>query len=73
MLVQQKTMVSRDVKFLENLASRKSHDLPLVVEDKEQEASKGEYISQISNSGSHPSGDEELAPSHSVRKPRWFE
>ena len=40
--VQQKKVVSRDVKFEENLASRKSRDLPQVEEDEEQEVPKGE-------------------------------
>jgi hypothetical protein len=43
--MQRKTVVSKDVKFEENLASRKSHELPPVAEDKEQEASKGELLS----------------------------
>jgi hypothetical protein len=42
---QQKTLVSRDVKFEENLASRNSHELPLVAENEEQVASKGEQSS----------------------------
>jgi hypothetical protein len=33
--MQQKTMVSRDVKSKENLASRKSRELPPMTEDKE--------------------------------------
>jgi hypothetical protein len=37
--------VSRDVKFKENLAYNKSHELPPVVEDEEQEAPKGEHCS----------------------------
>jgi hypothetical protein len=32
---QRKTIVSRDVKFEENLASRKSHELPPLAEDEE--------------------------------------
>jgi hypothetical protein len=51
--------VSRDVKFEENLASRKSHDLPPMVDDKEQEALKGEHRSKTSSSWSQPSGGEE--------------
>jgi hypothetical protein len=46
----------RYAKFKENLASRKSNELPLVVEDKEQEAPKGEQRSKDSNSRSQPSG-----------------
>ena len=56
------------------MASRKSHEFPPVAEDEEQEAPKGEYSSQTSSVGSHPSGDEEeLAPSSFVKRPRWFE
>jgi hypothetical protein len=40
--MQRKTIVSRDVKFEENLASSKSHELPPMAEDKKQEALKGE-------------------------------
>jgi hypothetical protein len=44
-----------------------------VAEDEEQEAPKGEQCSETSSSGSQPSGgEEELAPSISVRRPRWF-
>jgi hypothetical protein len=70
---QRKTVVSRDVKFEENLASRKSHEPLPVTEDEEQEALKDEQRSTTSSSGSQPSGDEEeLAPPSSVRRPRWF-
>jgi hypothetical protein len=71
--MQRKTIVRRDVKFEENLASRKSHELPPVVEDEEQEAPKGEQRLEASSSGNQPSGGEELAPSSSIRRPRWFE
>jgi hypothetical protein len=40
--VQRKTIVSKDVKFEENLASRKSLELPPMAEDEEHEAPKGE-------------------------------
>jgi hypothetical protein len=44
-----------------------------VAEDKEKEALKGEQRSETSSVGSQPSGgEEELAPSSSVRRPRWF-
>jgi hypothetical protein len=37
-------------------------------------ALKGEQSSQTSSVGSQPSGgEEELAPSSSVRRPKWFE
>ena len=45
MPAQQKIVVSQDVKFKENLASRKSHELPPVVEDEEKVALKGEQSS----------------------------
>jgi hypothetical protein len=68
---QRKIVVSRDVKFKENLAARKSHELTPVAEDEEQVAQKEEKGSQTSNSRSHPSGGEEdLAPSSAVRRPR---
>jgi hypothetical protein len=41
-LERRKTIVSRDVKFKENLACRKSRELPPVAEDKDREALKGE-------------------------------
>jgi hypothetical protein len=39
--------VSRDVKFKEDFASRKSHEPILVTEDEEQEASKVEIGSLV--------------------------
>jgi hypothetical protein len=45
---QRKIIVSKDVKFDENLASSKSHELPPVAEDEEQEALKGEQCSRLS-------------------------
>jgi hypothetical protein len=70
---QRKTVVRRNVKFEENLASRKSHELPLVVEDEEQEASKGEQRLKDSISRIQPlGGEEELVPSIFVMRPRWF-
>ena len=41
-LEQRKTLTSRDVKFEEDFASRKSHEPIPVIEDEEQEASKFE-------------------------------
>jgi hypothetical protein len=71
--VQWKTIVRRDVKFEENLASRKSQESPTVAEDEEKEALKDEQCSTTSSSGSHTSGgEEELSPSSSVRRPRWL-
>jgi hypothetical protein len=67
--------VSRDVKFEEDLASRKSHETLPVTEDEEQEALKVESRSSATSSvGSQPLGEEEerSAPSSSVRRPRWF-
>jgi hypothetical protein len=72
---QRKTVISRDVKFEEDFASRKSHEPIPVTEDEEQEALKAEPGSPMaSSSGQQPSGEEEepLAPSSSVRRPRWF-
>lgn len=73
-----KIVVSRDLKFREDFASRKSHEPILVTEDEEQEAPKVEPGSPktpaTSNSRSQPSSEEEetLAPSSSVRRPQWF-
>jgi hypothetical protein len=72
--IQRKIVVSQDVRFEENLASSKSHDLLIVAEDEEQMAPKGEHSSHTSSARSHSSGgDEKLAPSSSVRRPKWFE
>jgi hypothetical protein len=67
--------VSRDVKFEEDFASRKSHEPIPVTEDEEQEALKVEPGSPVtSRAVQQPSGEEEetIAPSTSVRRPRWF-
>jgi hypothetical protein len=72
-LMQRNPIVSGDVKFGENLASRKSHELPLVEKDKGQEDLKGVQRSMASNLGIQPScGEEELSPSSSIRRPTWF-
>jgi hypothetical protein len=58
--------VSRDVNFEENLASRKSHELQLVVRMRIQGDLKGEQHLEASSSRSQPSsGEEELSPSSS--------
>ena len=67
------TVVSRDVKFEENLASRKSHEIPTVAEDTQQVDPKDEQNGETSNAGSQPSGEEQLASSKLVERPRWFE
>jgi hypothetical protein len=64
---QRKTIVSRDVKFEENLAFRRSQESLVVTEDEEQHAPKDEQQSIVQNLG----GEEELAPSSLVRRPRW--
>ena len=71
---QRKTVISRDVKFEEDFASKKSHDPILVTKDEEQEASKVDPRSPVvSNSWQQPSGEEEtLDPSISARRPVWF-
>jgi hypothetical protein len=43
-----------------------------VVEDEEQETLKGEQHSDTSSVGRQPSHGEELTPSNSVKRPRWF-
>jgi hypothetical protein len=74
---QRKIVVSRDVKFEEDFASRKSHEPIPVIEDEEHEASKVEPWSPktqtISSSGRKTSGEEEtLAPSSFISRPPWF-
>jgi hypothetical protein len=75
---QRKTVVSRDVKFKEDFASKKSHEPIPMTENKPQEAPKVEPGSPktpaVFNSGQQPSAEEEetLSPSNSVRRPRWF-
>jgi hypothetical protein len=74
-LEQRKTIVSRDVKFEEDFACRKSHEPIPMTEDEEQEALKVEPRSPtISKAVQQPLGEEEetLAPSTFVRRPRWF-
>jgi hypothetical protein len=72
-LAWRKTVVSIDVKFEENLASRKSHELLPMAEDEEKEAPKGEQCSKTFSSWSQPSGgEEELAPSSPIKRPKWF-
>jgi hypothetical protein len=70
-----KTIISRDVKFEEDFASKKSHDPILVTKDEEKEALKVDLGSPVvSNSWQQPSGEEEETSSHSsfVKRPRWF-
>jgi hypothetical protein len=59
-------MVSKDVKFEENLASRKSQESSAVTKDEEQQ------LSTTSSSGSQTSSGEELAPYSSVRRLVWL-
>ena len=56
---QWKIVVSRDVNFEENLASRKSQESSIVTDDEEHEALKDEQHSTTSSSGSQPSGKED--------------
>jgi hypothetical protein len=55
------------------LASRKSHEVLAAAEDEEQVTLKGEQSSQTSRVRNQPSCGEELAPSSSIRRPKWFE
>jgi hypothetical protein len=48
---QRNTVVSRDVKFKENLASRKSQDLPTVVEGPQEEGPKEDLSAETSSAG----------------------
>jgi hypothetical protein len=52
---QRKTIVSRDVKFEEDFASRKSHEPTLVAENEEQEAPKVELRSLVISRAVHSS------------------
>jgi hypothetical protein len=73
---QRKIVVSKDVKFEEDFASKKSSHEPLpTAEDEEQEASKVEPRSLvISREVQQLSGEEgEIgAPSTSIKRPQWF-
>jgi hypothetical protein len=72
---QRKIIVSRDVKFEEDFASRKSHEPIPVTKDEEQEASKVEPRPPVTSKAvQQPSSEEEKAviPSTSVKRPRWF-
>jgi hypothetical protein len=66
--VQWKTIVSRDVKFEENLASKSTQESSIVTKDKEHQAPKDEQQSTIQTLG----GEEELTPSSPVRRPMWL-
>jgi hypothetical protein len=69
---QRKTIVSRDVKFEEDFASRKSHEPIPVTEDEEQEAQRLSQGHQVtSRAVQQPSGEEEetIAPSTSIKRP----
>jgi hypothetical protein len=68
-------VVSRDVKFEENLASRKSQDLPVVAEGPQEVDPKDEPRAETSSAGSQTLEEvkEQSAPSTSVRRLRWFE
>jgi hypothetical protein len=70
--------LSRDVKFEEDLASKKSHEPIPVIEDEEQKAlnvkPRSPQAPMGSSTGQQPLCEEEetLAPSSYVWKPRWF-
>jgi hypothetical protein len=66
--------VSRDVKFEENLASRKSQDLPTIAKGPQEVDPKDEPREKTSSVGSQTREEveEQSAPSTSVRRPRWF-
>jgi hypothetical protein len=72
---QWRTIVSRDVKFEENLASKKSQDLPIAAERPQKVAPKDEPRAETSSAGSQilEEVEEQSTPSNSVRRPRWFE
>jgi hypothetical protein len=68
-------MVSRDVKFKENLASRKSQDLPIHAEGSQEVVPKTKSRAKTSSSESQTpvEVEQQSAPSTSVRRPRRFE
>jgi hypothetical protein len=56
------------------LASRKSHEIPTVVEDTQQVDPKDEQSGETSSAGCQTSREEEqLSPFKSSRRPKWFE
>jgi hypothetical protein len=65
---QRKTVVSRDVEFKKNLASRRSQESSAVTEDEEYQDLKDEQQSTTQTSG----GEEELSPSNHVKRPKWL-
>jgi hypothetical protein len=67
------TVVSRAVKFQENLAFRKSQDLPTIVEGPQEVGPKDESRVETSSAGSQTPEEEQSAPSTLVRRPRWSE
>jgi hypothetical protein len=75
LIEQQRTMMRRDGKFEENLASRKSQDLPIVVEGPQEVDSNNELRVETSSTESQTPEEveEQSTPSTSVRRPRWFE
>jgi hypothetical protein len=70
-----KTVVSQDVKFEENLASRKSQDLPAIAEGTQEVGPKDESREETSSAGSQTpvEVEEQSSPWTSVKRPRWFE
>jgi hypothetical protein len=72
---QRKTIVRRDVKFEEDIASRKSHEPILVTKYEEMEVQKVEpgwpmnskEVQQLVGVE-----EETIVPSTSIRRPRWF-
>jgi hypothetical protein len=70
---QRMTMASQDVKFEEDLASRKSHETLLVTKDEEWEPLKVESRSSLASSvGIQPSNEREerSTPFSSIGRPR---
>jgi hypothetical protein len=72
---QHKEVVRRNVKFEENLASRKSQDLPVIAKGPQEVGPKDEPRVETSGAGSQTpvEVEEQAAPSTSVWRPRWFE
>jgi hypothetical protein len=66
--VQRKIDVSRDVKFEENLASKRSQESSTVTKDEEQQDLKDEKQPIVQTS----SGEEDLPPSNYVKRLKWL-
>jgi hypothetical protein len=70
---QRKIVVSQDIMFEENLASRKSQDLPAVAEGPQEVGPKDEPRVETSSARSQTPVENPSTPSTSIGRPKWFE